>query len=542
MKLRRALDSVVTRLLVLGLCLMAIGIGMRYYAVPHYLREDLSSVVEHQQLALASYVAKDVDDKIVQRRALLERLAAALPVELLRQPARLRTWLERHYEYQPLFSAGLFVVNADGIAIADYPVLPGRADTSYADRVYIQDALHGHSVVGRPLIGRAAKEPVLPIAAPIRGRSNGTEGALVGVTALNAPGFLDSLLRTQIGGTEGGLLLVSPKDKLFVAASRHDMVLKPTPPTGVNALHDRAMAGYRGTGITVNAEGVEEVSAIASVPSTGWFVVARLPSAVAFATVDRVKHFLLKGTAATILVFALLVPLGLYLVFRPLFRAAAHADKMTLGEVPLEPLPVTRNDEVGHLISAFNRLLAKLNDNQVELSRIAHHDELTGLPNRALLYDRLRHALAQAQRRDTKVALLFMDLDGFKRINDNLGHKAGDEVLRQVANRFVGILRQTDTLARVGGDEFIVLLSDLWKEAERAVDVVATKCIDALKAPFSIAGSTCTVGVSVGVVLGDGLSSADALLLSADKAMYSAKKSGGGRHETTWALPKETDA
>ena len=521
---------------------MVVGVGLRYYAVPHYLREELSTVVEHQQLALANYVAKDVDDKIVQRRALLERLAASLPVDLLRQPARLRTWLERHYEYQPLFSAGLFVVNADGIAVADYPSLPGRADTSYADRGYIQAALRGQSVVGRPLIGRAAKEPVLPIAAPIRGESNGVEGALVGVTALSAPGFLDSLLRAQIGGTKGGLLLVSPKDRLFVASSRPDMVLKPTPPTGVNALHDRAMAGYRGTGITVDADGVEEVSAIASVPSTGWFVVARLPSAVALATVDRVKHFLLTGTAATILVFALLVPLGLYLVFRPLFRAAAHADKMTLGEVPLEPLPVVRNDEVGHLISAFNRLLAKLNDNQVELSRIAHHDELTGLPNRALLYDRLRQALAQAQRRNTKVALLFMDLDGFKRINDSLGHKAGDEVLRQVANRFVKILRQTDTLARVGGDEFILLLSDLWKEPGRAADIVAAKCIDALNTPFSISGTECTVGVSVGIVLGGGLDSADSLLLSADKAMYSAKKSGGGRYMKTLNHSQETDA
>ena len=541
MNFRRALDSVVTRLLLLGLCLMAVGVGLRYYAVPHYLLEDLSKVVKQQQLALAEYVAKDVDDKIVQRRAYLEHLAVSLPAKLIRQPPRLRAWLETHYAYQPLFSAGLFVVNAEGIAVADYPVLPGRVNTSYADRGYIQAALRGGSVVGRPLIGRAAKEPVLPIAAPIRGENNGVDGALVGVTALRAPGFLDSLLRTQIGGTKGGLLLISPKDRLFVASSRPDMVLRPTPPPGVNALLDRAMAGYRGTGITVNAEGIEEVSAMASVPSTGWFVVARLPSAVAFATVDRVKDFLLKGSAATILVFALLVPLGLYLVFRPLFRAAAHADKMTLGEAPLESLPVARNDEVGHLISAFNRLLGKLNDNQVELSRIAHHDELTGLPNRALLYDRLRQALAQAQRRNTKVALLFMDLDGFKQINDSLGHKSGDEVLRQVTKRFVSILRQTDTLARVGGDEFILLLSDLWKEAERAADVVAAKCIDALKAPFSISGTECTVGVSVGIVLGEGFDSADALLLSADKAMYSAKKSGGGRYMATLTHPQETD-
>ncbi len=528
--IRRITDSIFTRLMLLGLCLVVLGIVLRHQALTDFLRKDLATVVESQQLALASYIARDVDDKIVQRQALLERLAAAMPPDLLEQPEKLRAWLRERYEYQPLFSAGLFVVDARGIALADYPALEGRVGADYSDRDYIAAGLAGKPHVGRPVMGRAAKEPVLPISVPVRDDKGEVKGVLAGISALAAPGFLNSLLQSRIGETTGGFLLVSPQDSLFVASSVPEMVLKPTPPPGVNALHDRAMAGYRGSGVTVNAAGIEEVSAMVTVPSTGWFVVARVPSSEAFATVARTRDFLVKGGLLTLLLFATLVPIGLYLVFRHLRQAADHADRMTLGELPLEPLPQYRHDEVGHLIAAFNRLLVKLNQNQAELARMAHHDTLTGLPNRALLSDRLQQVLAQARRKKTSVGLLFMDLDGFKDINDSLGHEAGDELLRQVTGRLSGIVRGADTLARVGGDEFVLLLSDLGDNAEAAAGIVSGKCIDALKAPFVISGKECGIGVSIGVAIGDGNSTADMLLLTADHAMYDAKRAGRGCH------------
>ncbi|HSN40954.1 MAG TPA: diguanylate cyclase [Burkholderiales bacterium] len=530
MNFRRVFDSVVTRLLLLGLFLVIAGTAVRHYVLTAFLHTNLSAVMESQQLSLATYIARDINDKILQRQSLLERLAASLPPGLLGKPARLQAWLKEHYQYQLLFSAGLFVVDNHGIALADYPVLPFRVNTNYADRDYIQAGLAGKSSVGRPAMGRAVKEPVLSIGAPIRNEKKEVKGVLVGVTTLAAPGFLNSFLQSRIGGTTGGFLLISPKDKLFVASSQPDMVLKPTPAPGINALHDRAMAGYRGTGITVNANGIEEVSAIASVPSTGWFVVARLPSSEAFATVERMKHLLINGAILSILVFAIAVPIGLYFVFRHLFRAAAHADRMTLGELPLAPLPVTRNDEVGHLISSFNRLLVKLNDKQAELARIAHHDELTGLPNRSLLYDRTHQLLARARRKETKVAVLFMDLDGFKDINDTLGHKAGDEILQEVANRFSRIVRQADTLSRMGGDEFVLVLADLANNAEELASAVAAKLIDALKVPFQIRGTSRIVGVSIGIAVGNGKGSPETLLHAADQALYEAKKAGRGRY------------
>jgi len=528
----RIFDSVVTRLLLLGLCIVIVGAVVFYYTLPRFLREDLSAVVAHQQLALATYVAHDVDYKIVQRQTLLEHLATALPEELLAQPQALRAWLQERYEYQPLFSAGLFITDARGVAIADYPVMPDRVGTSYSDRDFIRAAVAGQSYVGRPVVGRIVKEPVLPIAVPKKNAKGDVQAILVGVTALDDKGFLDLLLQGRIGAASGGFLLISPRDHLFVASSQPDMVLRPTPTPGINLLHDRAMAGFRGTGVTINAKGIEEISAMVSVPSTGWFVVARLPTSEAFATVGRTQHFLLNVSALIILAFIVLSLGGMYILFRPLFRAAEHAHRMTQGEVPFEPLPVVRNDEVGYLISAFNRLLVKLNGKQTELARMAHHDVLTGLPNRALLYDRTQQVLAQARRRDMQIALLFMDLDGFKRINDTLGHEAGDEALRQTAKRLNEIVRQDDTLARVGGDEFVLLLGGLGEDAEEVACTVAAKCIQAMQAPFLISGTPCSLGVSVGIALGNGDSTLDALLLAADQAMYQAKAGGRDRFVT----------
>lgn len=533
MKRQRIINSIVTRLLLLGVAIVVIGTALRFFVLSDFLREDIGALAASQQLALASYVAHDIDQKIVQREQMLQRMAKAIPPQLLADPNALRAWLGRQYELLPLFSNGLFVADLNGNPIADYPQRPERVGLNYAGRDYFRTARAGTAVIGRPTVGLAAGEPILPIAAPIRDKTGNVRAVLAGITALATPGFLD-LLQTGRIGQAGSFLLISPSDRLFVAAADPAMVLKPTPPPGVDPLHDRAMNGFRGTGITVNAHGVEEISAMASVPSTGWFVVARLPTTEAFAPVERVQRFIVKYSGPVIMIFLILAWTGLYFTFRPLFKAADHADRMTRGDIPLEPLPIARNDEVGHLTAAFNRLLEKLSESQTELDRMAHHDPLTGLPNRLLLADRMQQALERARRNSTRLAVMCLDLDGFKPINDALGHEAGDEALCQVARRLADAMRSSDTLARVGGDEFIIVIADIaTDEAHIAARAVAEKCLDVMTQPFTVHDTTCTLGVSIGVVLGDETSSEDDLLLAADRAMYQAKEAGRGCYMLT---------
>lgn len=161
----------------------------------------------------------------------------------------------------------------------------------------------------------------------------------------------------------------------------------------------------------------------------------------------------------------------------------------------------------------------------LERMRMATHDVLTGLPNRMLLLDRLDQALLRSRRHQTHVGLLFIDLDGFKAVNDTLGHATGDEVLRLIAQRLQGVIRAGDIVARIGGDEFIIGVLDATSTMQ--ISVVADKLLMAIRQPMRVAGSHITVSGSVGICISphDG-DDAKSLLRCADAAMYSAKQAG----------------
>jgi diguanylate cyclase (GGDEF)-like protein len=526
MDFRSISNSIVTRLILFGIAIAFVTATGRYFTMSDYLRDDLERVVSSQQESLASYVARDVDFKISERQKMLKRLAAAVPIELIDRPNQLRDWLRDRHEFQPLFSHGLFVTNIKGIAIADFPILPQRMGASYEDRDYIRAAINGEATVGRVVMGRAANEPIVPMAVPVVDSAGNVRAVLAGITATATPGFLDLLQQTKIGET-GGFLLIAPKEQVFVAATRPELILQATAAPGVNPLHDKALRGWRGSGITVNARGVEEVAAFASVPATGWFVVARIPTAEAFSSVSRAQRYILRNAAIIISIFIVILAVGLAHIFRPLATAADHAIRMTSGELPLAPLPVARDDEVGHLTAAFNRLLEKLMASRAELAQMANHDPLTGLPNRLLLADRMHQTLARSNRNGKGLAVLFLDLDDFKPINDHLGHEAGDLALIEIARRLSSVVREADTLARVGGDEFVIVISDLDTTrdvAQAAACVVASKCIEAVSAPMTIKNEVRSVGISIGIAMGTGASSFDDLLSAADTAMYRAKQ------------------
>lgn len=157
---------------------------------------------------------------------------------------------------------------------------------------------------------------------------------------------------------------------------------------------------------------------------------------------------------------------------------------------------------------------------RAELEHMAFHDPLTALPNRRLLRDRCEQALARAARRRTKtVALLYLDLDGFKPINDRLGHDAGDEALREVARRLVATVRRSDTVARLGGDEFAILMEDL---GDSAVDceLARERIQEALTGPFEVSGSSVQMEATIGVALAQPDERFEDLLARADRAMY----------------------
>ena len=174
--------------------------------------------------------------------------------------------------------------------------------------------------------------------------------------------------------------------------------------------------------------------------------------------------------------------------------------------------------------------ITEIKRSQEEIHYQAHHDALTGLPNRLLLEDRLAQALHRSERNSTKVAMLFLDLDNFKRINDSLGHELGDEILKKTGSRLLKCIREVDTVARLGGDEFIVVLTDV--EERGMVVRVAGRLLESFKRPFVLQGRELLVGVSIGItIFPDDANDAGELMRNADMAMYQAKEGGRNNYQ-----------
>lgn len=188
---------------------------------------------------------------------------------------------------------------------------------------------------------------------------------------------------------------------------------------------------------------------------------------------------------------------------------------------------VVEQDGSGGFICIGRDITAQKQAEQ-SIQQLAYYDHLTGLPNRALLQDRLLHALSQARRSDSKAAVLFLDLDRFKAVNDSMGHQTGDELLKQVAQRLRDNIRDADTVARQGGDEFVIVLNGI--EQSRQAAKVAAKVVSALEHPFTINGQSMYTGASIGIaVYPDDGTDAATLLKYADMAMYLSKESGRGK-------------
>jgi diguanylate cyclase (GGDEF)-like protein len=203
---------------------------------------------------------------------------------------------------------------------------------------------------------------------------------------------------------------------------------------------------------------------------------------------------------------------------------------------PFDPqMPVRGNEEISELVDGFNAMLVELQrrdrakrDAEARLQHMALIDDLTGLPNRRLLTDRLSHSVAKARREDRKVALLYIDLDGFKLVNDSLGHSVGDVLLGQVAQRMKARFRQSDTLARIGSDEFTLILDNVQNraDAERA----AESALEILKDPFEIEGHSIRMTASIGIsIFPDHGKEGGQMMRQADCAMVAAKRNGKNR-------------
>lgn len=521
------------RFIAISLFLLVVGTAFRFGLAVPFTRHQVHDLVASQQMELASYVARDIGQRIATCRNLVGRLASSLPLVDLKRKDQFDDWLGEQRKTSPQFAERVLLLNLDGSVIYDSAPWHKAIETeSLAGEPWFREALTAQTpVLAKPRL-EAGGSPVMLIASPVGDAKHAATAVLVGIFPLGSSGLLQGRPNNPIGES-GNLLPISSGDDLLVGVSDPANRLSATPSVGKSPLHDQATKDFRGTEITTNKEGIEELSSVAGVPETDWFVVARMPVSEAFQPVRGLIAVALKGTLMALAAIFLLVFIVVPKLLQPLTTAAQSMRAIADGKQELLPLPVHRNDEVGMLVQGFNYLVerlrtkeAALKASETRLSFLAHHDSLTGLSNRNMLELRLQEALQKSQRDHTPFALLFCDLDGFKKINDAYGHKTGDTVLIKLAARFKQGRKLSDTVTRLGGDEFVILLTQL-DDARQEAEHVARYYIDAIQKPCEVDGNLFTLSVSIGIVLYDNPETSSSQLLSqADIAMYEAKRQG----------------
>ena len=414
----------------------------------------------------------------------------------------------------------------------------------------------GEPYISRIVINREAGvhagegKPTVIMAMPVRDAA-GTPQAVV-VVNLDLQGLFD-LLGAGLSPTiqlfltnSAGDLLVHPDATLtfgFDRGQRHLVqdLMPPTLPLIMGNANEVVFETRQG-GQTLVAAFVGHTPVVAAHDTRLLFGLAQ-PLSVVLADVERLRAAILNIVLAVGVACLLVAVLVARTLARPINDIGRAARQFAQGQ-GIGPLPTQRPDEIGDLARSFQLMhdalgqqMSALQQSQQELSDLARLDGLTGLANRRMFHERLQGALAHRRRSGQVVALLFMDLDSFKQINDTHGHDAGDAVLKVVAQRLRANTREVDTPARLGGDEFAVVVAPSPEASQLAT--LADKLVHAVSAPIPWHGQTFHVGCSMGIARtpfdGEG---EEALMAAADAAMYAVKQTrrGGFRFHTDAGL------
>ncbi|MFD1774987.1 sensor domain-containing diguanylate cyclase [Paenibacillus rhizophilus] len=266
-------------------------------------------------------------------------------------------------------------------------------------------------------------------------------------------------------------------------------------------------------------------------PGLGWSVIIRQPTDIAFDSVHRLQNYIAISGLAVAVLFGIA---GWFLagwIVRPLQLIAESADLLSTGKEAEIP-KFNRITDLSILSASLRNLVNNLSQTETEfyISDMARHDALTGLPNRMALDDYLAHAVSKAKQSRSTLSFLYLDLDGFKKVNDTLGHASGDKLLQEVSFRLLESTRDNEMVTRVGGDEFVIILHTSAAKPMQEAEVVAKRIIDKINQPFLIDGEIVHVGCSVGAaVWSPETQDTSEILRLADDALYISKRSGKNR-------------
>ena len=346
-----------TRVVLLVVVLLVAGIWGLAARAGAVLQANLDKLVSDQLLATVGYVAADIDGNLKLRFDALQEIASAIAPAMDAGPAEVQRALEQHRISKVLFPSGVFVADRRGIDIAEYPTVPGRIGASVGDRKYFHEVMAGGDAVIAPSERRFSEQPVISLSVPLREASGRVAGALVAGVFPSDPALFGALGQTRLGKT-GYFFVISPKDNVIVAASDRRRMPQPVRGREVNPLPDRRLyAGFEGAGVVTNSQGVEVLTASRNMKTSGWTVVAGVATEEIFAPIATLQRQIYLAALLISFAAALLLRWLLVRQLAPLEHAAQAMRRISEGKEAFSPLAVAREDEIGALLTNFNRLM-----------------------------------------------------------------------------------------------------------------------------------------------------------------------------------------
>ena len=298
--------SLKTRVTLAALAIFVAGIWATALYVERALRADIGKLLTDQQFAMVSVLADEIDQELRDRLAYLDAIAQTIDTKAMANPPAVQAMLTQRPILPLLFNGGAIVHDATGTAIADTRVDGQRIGTRYGDEEFVVATLReGRTGIYGPMQGRRLNVPVVVFIVPIRAADGRVAGAVSAVVDLSAKNFLDSVVEGHYGAA-GTYMLVSRKERRVIAATDKRLTLSTIAADGSNPLIDRFIAGYEGSGITINPLGVEVLGSAKGIPTAGWYLAVAMPTAIAFAPLRTMEYQLLAATLVlTLLVGAL---------------------------------------------------------------------------------------------------------------------------------------------------------------------------------------------------------------------------------------------
>ncbi len=361
--------SLKCRVTLFTLLIFLVSIWSLAFYASRMLHADIQRLLGEQQFSTVSFIATEINYELDDRLKMLGKIAAYISPGALDNPAAIQKLLEQHSALQDQFNDGVIAYRLDGTAIAELPRAARRVGINYMDVGTVAAALkQGRSTIGQPVMGKTLPTPIFSMTVPVRSVQGKVIGALGGLTNLGKPGFLDKVTDGRYAKT-GGYLLVAPQHRLIVTATDKYRIMEALPPPGNKPLLDRFIQGFEGSGIADNPQGIEMLASGKGIPIAGWVMLAVLPTAEAFAPIQDMQQNILLASLLLTLLAGSLTWWMLRRQLSPLLVTATKLTTLSDTNQPLQPLDISRRDEIGQLIGGFNRLLGTLGKREDALKK-----------------------------------------------------------------------------------------------------------------------------------------------------------------------------